>query len=566
MIVRLCLVLALLSAVLCSQRVTYNDPQGGSVNVTVAVSGGASYGVGLGFARVEIENATERAHAVDVALRPNRRFGGDVQTAREVVAEPGSSRFFLPIPVPPVHCRIEVQINGRTFTVRHNYSHSDSVVSLFVSDRSGRASHGLSVLDLVDTVSYGGSAASVPMSSEDLPTDWRMLTAFSMIVVDGATVLPAGMNSEVQEAICRYAYAGGAVVVSAGDSLVPGPLRDLAAQARSRVLTHGLGHITSIARFDTDRSGTKAVLAEMPQLGSGMWPATHDLFPEQHIEGLGKAPVTVFVFVILAFAILVGPVNFMILRRRKKPLAALVTVPALGFGTTLVILAYGIFHDGFTVRGVAKSCTLLDQARHEAVSVNASTLFAGLAPGELTMKPDSMLLSQRAGFDREDWVDRWNWNDNTQRLDGGILPSRTVTPLLSVQQGPVRERLTVRRSGDTLELLLDGGIEPVGQVVLRDFDGQHWAGDGKTLQRVSNIAGQRLFASIRSESADVSIEFEDVRREVRVPFGVPAWGQRGTYATRVAKAPWLDDHGLSVAYDQEEHFVFGRLHAEDFVQ
>lgn len=569
MIARLLLALTLLSAVVSSQqeaRVTYSDPSGnGVVNLTVTMSGGASYGIGIGFARVEIENTCAQAQSVSVHLKADR-FDGDVQSLRTVVAEPGLSRFFLPMLVPPQQCMVEMGISGTSYREGVNYSHAQNIVSLFVSDRSGRASHGQRVLDLVPHHSFRGNAELVPMGSEDLPTDWRMLTSFSMIVVDGATVVASGMTTELQEAIRRYAFSGGTVIVSAGDSMPTGSLRDLAVKARNRVLPYGLGHIVAIARFETDRSGTEAVLAEVPLLGSGLWPATHDLFPVQDIAGLGKAPVTVFVLVILAFAILVGPVNFVILRRRKKPLLALVTVPILGFGTTVVILAYGIFHDGFGVRGVVKSCTVLDQVNHEAVSINTSTLFAGMAPSDMTMEPDSLVLSRRAGLGRNDWVDRWNWDGNRQRLDGGILPSRTVTPLLAVQQGPMRERLTVRRSGDTLELLLDGGIEPVGKVVLCDLGGQHWSGRDGVLQRVSNAEGHRLFDRLRSQACEVSVQERATLRPVQVPFDVPEWGQRGTYATRVAKAPWLDDHGVSVAYDREAHFVFGRMHAQDFVK
>ncbi|MFT4512972.1 MAG: hypothetical protein ACI89X_001493 [Planctomycetota bacterium] len=570
MIVRLLLILAFLSAVVSSQgkRVTWRDPTGdGAVNVLVTMVAGASYGVGVGFARVEIENTCAQTQPVSVLLKPRRFFDGDVQSTRTVVAEPGISRFFLPMLIPPDQCQLEIVLGGVTFDERLNYAHSENIVSLFVADRSGRASHGVNVVEQVQAVYLNGRATSIPVTSEDLPTDWRMLTSFSMIVVDGATVVASGMTSEVQDAICRYAFAGGTVVISACESMPSGSLRDIGVKALNRVLPHGFGYIASVAAFESDRTGTEAVLAEIPELGSGLWPATSGLFPVQDIEGLGKAPVTVFVVVILAFAILVGPINFMILRRRKKPLLALVTVPVLGFGTTVVILAYGIIHDGFGVRGVARSCTLLDQGTHEAVSINTSTLFAGMAPSDLTMEPDSLVLSVRAGVDRADWVDRWSWDANQKRLDGGILPSRTVTPLLTVQQGPVRERLIVRRSGDTLELLHDGGIEPVGEVVLRDFDGQYWVGKGSVLRRVSNADGHRRFESLRGLAAEVSVaEEESIVRPVRLPFGVPRWGQRGTYATRVVAAPWLDDHGVSVDYDQQDHFVFGRMHAQDFVQ
>ena len=137
------------------------------------------------------------------------------------------------------------------------------------------------------------------------------------------------------------------------------------------------------------------------------------------IAGLGKAPVTVFVMLILLFAILVGPVNFMILRRRKKPLLALLTVPLAGFGTTFGILAYGLFHDGLGARGVITTCTLLDQTSHEAVSLQARTLFAGVAPSDMTTNPGTLVLSLRAGLRNRDVPDRWIFHADAQQLDGG---------------------------------------------------------------------------------------------------------------------------------------------------
>ena len=73
---RLLLVLAFLSTVVSAQsRFTYDDPSGsGAVNVTVTMSGGASYGVGLGFARFEIENTSSQAQLIGVVLKPHRSF------------------------------------------------------------------------------------------------------------------------------------------------------------------------------------------------------------------------------------------------------------------------------------------------------------------------------------------------------------------------------------------------------------------------------------------------------------------------------------------------------------
>ena len=130
MIVRLLLALAFLSAFVSAQsRFTYDDPSGsGAVNVTVTMSGGASYGIGLGFARFEIENTTTQAQSIGVVLKPHRFFQGDVQATRTVLAEPGLSRFFLPIALPPDRCMVEVAIGGVTYSERVNYPGTDNIV------------------------------------------------------------------------------------------------------------------------------------------------------------------------------------------------------------------------------------------------------------------------------------------------------------------------------------------------------------------------------------------------------------------------------------------------------
>ena len=565
-------VLLLLALLFCcgslaaqAMRLVHKDPLGdGDVTVVTTVSGGAYRGVGLGFARVEIENAGAKAKRVQIVLGQPSHFSGDVSSRRELLAEPGLTQFFLPIEVMPMRCRLEVTIDGERRVQSAASPGGSGAVGLLVSERSGRRSFGVRILELVPSAYVGVAPELIEMGPRELPTDWRMLTTFSMITVDGDWV--DSMSGELQEALRRYAYAGGTVAIASPEALPAGVLRDLAEQARQQVLQHGLGYVIGLPPFGRDTTSSEALLTQVPTLGAALWPASPELFPVQEIEGLGKAPVTVFVLIILCFAVLVGPVNFLMLRRRKQPLLALLTVPVLGFGTTLVILAYGIMHDGFAVRGVARSCTLLDQGNHQAVSVNLASLFAGMAPSDLTMAADSMLLSVRAGFDSEKYLDRWSWDANSQRLDGGVLPSRTVTPLLSVQQGPVRERLTVRERGDALEVLLDGGIEPVGQLVLCDLEGQHWLGSSGRLQRCSAAEGQRVFALLRDRARTVRAEEPGSVRNVALPLAMPTWGQPGTYATQVRKAPWLDDHGIAVDYDDTSHFVFGRMQAEDFVR
>jgi hypothetical protein len=309
----------------------------------------------------------------------------------------------------------------------------------------------------------------------------------------------------------------------------------------------------------------------------------------QTIPGLGEAPVTAFVLVMLLFAIVAGPVNFMLLRRWRRPLLAVATVPLLGFGTTGVILTYGLLHDGFGVRGVVASWSCLDQARHEVAAVAARTLFAGLAPGALAMGPDSLLVAPRTTDRAPGATDRWHYDSNNGTLDGGALPSRTPTPWATVQQGVARQRLVAQRVGsDELLLQADGGVATTGDVVLRDLDGVWFAGRAPKLRRATQQDAVAVLDGLRRTGGGMSLELvleaqgSAFSRRLRTPQTetttewrtIGALADRvfadalppGTWVAQVSAAPWLDEHGLSVRYDQARHYVRGSMQAEDFVR
>jgi len=564
-IARMMAAFAALLASLAAQdvHVVHADENGNTaVRVDAFVSGGSPRGVGLGWVRFEIENVDDRPYAISIDMKSRRFADSDVSTRKDLTIEAQSTeRFFLPITVPPDSGRIDLSIDGVDRGVGINFGRGRNHVGLFVSDASGTTSLGTAVLEAMPTDSPGDAPKPYATGSDGLPSDWRFYTTFSAVVIDGRSPIPA----EVQDALRRFAYVGGRVVVSTPSLLPAGPLKDVVGSAPA-ARAYGMGHVAAIGPLGGDSTRMRQVLAQMRGLGRGVWPAPYDLFPEQEIAGLGKAPVTVFLLVILLFAILVGPVNFMVLRKRKQPLLALVTVPVLGFGTTLVILAYGIFHDGFGVRGVTRSWTVLDQVAHEGATISARTLFAGLAPNDLRMDAQSLVLSGRAGLNNDDWPDRWYWDGDRGVLGGGVLPSRTITPLLSAQQGPIRERLTVRRSGDALEVLADGGLRPVGNMVLRDFDGQYWAGSDGRLLRTSAVDGEAKFRGMMRESRKVLVDAGESSVPVEVPEVLPEWGAPGSFATKVQSAPWIDEHGMTIDYDDQQHWVFGRMHSQDFVQ
>ncbi len=540
-------------------------------SVHVVAYDGAATAHGLTFVRVEAENHDDRPHLLRVEVATNQWVSADVQLRRVVSLGPKEhARFFLPLPTPDNAQRLEVVIDDASYVSSLGTSHGAGLAGLLVADRSEAAPDGLVVLQALPST-FAEAVHQTHCLGADLPADWRLFTGFHAVVVDGRTRL----QGDVQEALRRFVFAGGTLVVAAADRLPAGPLRDLCAAAvGDEPVLHGLGACAVIAAFGGDTSSMRTRVLSLPRAGCGTWPASDTMVAEQPVPGLGKAPVLAFLLVMLVFALLVGPVNFLMLRRLRRPLLALVTVPALGLGTTVVMLGYGLFHDGFGARGVVRSWTLLDQDRHECVAIGARTLFAGLSPGSLSMGPDVLLLAPRA-FQRAERrsADRWRLDVDTGILDGGVLPSRTTTPLLSAQQGVARQRLRARFVGEQeLHLLVDGGVQPQGEVVLRDPDGAYWVGTSPVLRRVAADEADAALQRLRRAAGTLELTERDGGQRIvsidgLVARGMGANGLRpGSYATRVGKAPWLDEHGLRVDYDAQQHFVFGRLAAQDFVR
>ncbi|MEC8652686.1 MAG: hypothetical protein VXY92_08995 [Planctomycetota bacterium] len=533
-----------------------------AVRVQAYSSGGCTEGCGLGWVRFEVQAVDARAHEVALQVSSPLFRSGAVESRRNLsLAVGGTATCYVPLPVPPSTGLIRVTVDGAEYVESVNYRRGRGPVGLLITDVAGVGPSAASVLAAMPVEAPGRPPQLVAVDSDGVPADWRLYTTFSVVLVDGR----AALGADVQTALRRYAFAGGRVVVATPRALPRGALWQATAELFG-VRALGLGQVAAVGALDGAPARLESALAGMRPLDRGLWPSPPAMFAEQEIAALGEPPVTVFLAIILLFAVLAGPVNFRWLRRRKRPMLALLTVPALGVTTTVVILSYGVWHDGLGVRGVQRSWTLLDQVDGEGATVVARTLFAGLSSTDLQLGDGALLLSERAGRDGPEVADSWRLDADAGTLEGGVLPSRTITPLLGAQQGPIRARVALRRSGDLLEASSDDGVRLIGRSVVCDLDGAYWSGIDGLFSRVDAAEGARLFAALWRDAHAFRIG-QSAEASSRPSLAVlPVWGAPGTYAGRVDAAPWVNQHGLRVDYDAQQHWVFGRLAPEDFVK
>ncbi|MBN2021406.1 MAG: hypothetical protein JW809_01310 [Pirellulales bacterium] len=209
------------------------------------------------------------------------------------------------------------------------------------------------------------------------------------------------------------------------------------------------------------------------------------------VPGVGLAPVVEFQVLITLFVLLIGPVNYWLLRRKKRLHLMVLSVPASALVVTGLLFAYALLSDGLSTRVRARTLTLLDQRRDEAVTWARLSYYAGLAPsGGLTFSDATAVYPIAPAFDARSTPGagrRMTW-DPDQRLVQGWLPPRTPTQYLTVRAAPTKRELKI-----TPVLGSDGAIEienllgaPLNRLAVRTPDGAYYwvanVGEGASIR------------------------------------------------------------------------------------
>jgi hypothetical protein len=221
------------------------------------------------------------------------------------------------------------------------------------------------------------------------------------------------------------------------------------------------------------------------------------------IPGVGRAPVGGFQILITLFAVLIGPVNYFLLRRRGQLYLLVATVPLIAGSTALLLLGYAVVSDGFALRGRVRSVTLLDQVRSESVSWSRISYYAGVAPsGGLRFSKDTAVYPIRPPGTNPssrtvDWTDG-------QHMPVGWLRSRTPTQLLTVNWRQTVENLAISTSTTGSARVTNNLGANVRWMAVADESGQIFEGEN-----IATDASERLVSQTIAECYQKLREFVD---------------------------------------------------------
>jgi hypothetical protein len=280
------------------------------------------------------------------------------------------------------------------------------------------------------------------------------------------------------------------------------------------------------------------------QPGTG---ATLELVDSLAIPGVADLPLEVFVILLLVFAAVIGPVNFIVLKRIGRPGLLLLTIPLISLATSLGILFIGIVHQGLDVKGAVHSFTLLDQRDDRAVTLSRQALMPGLATGDLL--PARGTTVHTTAYMAETSPELAVEHGDGLRLAGGWAPVRTTTNLLVSSDAPARSRIELRRDGDELELVNTLDTEILGFAALDAAEQLYVLAAGTT---VAPGGKARL-----ARAAEPPTERSGNTLAGRASLGP------SSYRARVATNPFLDNLGLEPSFKAENHLIHGILPADE---
>lgn len=379
---------------------------------------------------------------------------------------------------------------------------SDGSTSTFAGDARASSTY-------ATRFTHGGSSSSTYQGPTVLRSEleasgwsesWLAFTAFDLVVLSRADL--AAMNAAQQNALRSYVEAGGGLAVLGQTELPKGwetgasqrvaPARN-STLARSylgfgQVLLLGVGNIVGLERLQVD--ALRELARECGQVWQSM-PNEGGANSEFPVIEDARIPVRGIVFIMLAFILVVGPVNIFLCARANNRIAMLWTIPLISFITCAVVFGYSLMSEGITPTTRTEAVTFLDQTAHRATTLARQAFYTPLTPG------DGLRYTHDTEVTPLVDVNRYNGGNSrelelsqSQHLVRGWVTARVPAHFALRKSETRRERLQVQRLPDGRVTVLNGLGADIQTLWFRDDKGRLFKGEGlKAGQNVALTAG-----------------------------------------------------------------------------
>ncbi len=220
------------------------------------------------------------------------------------------------------------------------------------------------------------------------------------------------------------------------------------------------------------------------QTRHGMTPDTANAdFANWLVPGVGLAPVTEFRVLITLFVLVIGPLNFWLLKRTNRLHLLILTVPLVALALTSGLFAYAMLSDGLSTTVRVRSYTTLDQRTSEAACWARLSYYSSLAPQDgLTLSDDVTLYPIVPGWNEASYGTFLGtnrslaWTDDGERLSGDWLLSRVPMQYLSIRARKSLHRLNLQPDKESMKATNELGAR-INFVAVVDELGRVFIGD-----------------------------------------------------------------------------------------
>jgi hypothetical protein len=369
-----------------------------------------------------------------------------------------------------------------------------------------------------------GGALDFQLEPSRLPANWLGYTSLRAVVL--GPVEWEELTDGQKSALLAWTASGGDLVFVDGDirSLLPAAQVQAAADPERATARHLFGRVHAVPPASVETGLTALLTATesdrdlnwaLPANAAPDWGAVEKGGFRLRIPGVDGVPARAYLGILLLFAVVIGPLNYWLLRRQGRQVLVVLTAPLISATFIVVLAAYAVAGQGFRVLGRAVTVTMIDQVTKQAVTRATASLYAPglIQSGGLRFGRDSAVWA--VGPEGSGTRDRLELDlTDAQHFSSGVLQTRSPTNFEQVTFRTARERLTFGaadgglavtngldatilalfyREGGTVHSL-DGPLSPGGRQTMRAgaFDSRRVLPDGVAIPgRLVNLLQQQ---------------------------------------------------------------------------
>jgi hypothetical protein len=392
------------------------------------------------------------------------------------------------------------------------------------------------------------------LDPQRLPSDWLGYTSLRAVIIGIKEW--AQLSSGQKEALLTWTACGGDFM------FVDGDLNTLLPDAQSRpagmtiggddLLHYYFGHIRLVKSADISAKGLAEILLASRNIDDSRrtLPANRApdwLYGTDHgfrlpIPGVAGVPVRSYMTILVAFSVLIGPVNYIFLWRKKQQVLLVLTAPLISLVFLALLAGYALFGEGIGIKGRAQSFTVLDQTTKRAVTRASVSLYAaGMTPWNGLRFPKSTAIFPTGADGRGSRDPEVIDLTESQQFSSGIARARAASNFEEISFRLARERLNFSRSGENITVVNALGSD-VTQLLYRS------GGVVYTLAGPLRDGAQAtMHAGSSFNSSTMPAKFIPIADQQ----------QDGTYLAFLERSPFLETGAPNVEERGSFHLVLG---------